>query len=296
VNAFNALSPGDQLLAALTDPGVPTTLDTIDYDVKSGVVKSLITATRKRFLQGRISRVDAEINLRKGGLQEDRIRSYIDVWSIELTESRRELSTNQILKFYREGLVTVVAAGQYLANLGWAASDAALLLADVQRSIALDLAKAQAAAARTLGQQQRAQAAAIRAAQAEQRRLAADMARHGSPKELVLWMLDGLVTEKEVRRRLAVMEWPLADQDRLIKEETDAYNKKHQAKPRKIVQPTVTELLGMYKDGVIGEAEMRVDLRQRGYDDRDIDRYVLEAKIGAGESPSIPASLVSGAD
>ena len=96
----------------------------------------------------------------------------------------------------------------------------------------------------------------------------ADLARHGSPKQMATWLCDGLIGEDEVVERLTVIGWPLADQGRLIVESCRGLS--------------ASQILKLVAKGLIQRDDALQRLQMRGIDSSDANLLIDEACSAKG--------------
>jgi hypothetical protein len=222
-----------------SNPLIPGELALVDADWASVLQKKAIAAQRKCLLSGRQNEGQTRNGLILLNVQPARIDQYLRLWRIEFDCGRKEMSTRQIIRLAREGLLTPAQVDARLVNLGWDDDDRRVLMAEVQRNVNLEFAKAQAKAARTVQQQQAALQRAATLARQEQERLAKQLTATGTPTNLHRWYVRGTISGNLYRARLAALGWPIADIDReLIRAEQDRieWNTKQEEKRRKAAQ------------------------------------------------------------
>lgn len=213
---FTALPANQQIATAAADNDVRFEMSLLDSQINLGEIAGSVASVRRRFFRGQISAAQLGQALRLSGLTVTASIRQARQLQREFTPPRREMATGNLMKLYRRGLLGAAQVAARLSNLGWSTADLALLVAETDQDIALDLARAQEKAARTLAQQQRAQAAQIRAAQraaaAAQKRLAG----HASEAQLERWHESGLISDTEFSRRLQAMGYSAADVQRIV--------------------------------------------------------------------------------
>jgi hypothetical protein len=134
-------------------------LDTVALRVRMAKIDAARQAIHKSFLRGEVSASEAQSALVLVGVQPDSAADFVERWQLELTTPRKSAATGQILKWAREGIISVANAEARLNNLHWSPPDIVLMLAEVNQEIkqaqalaakrtAADLARAEAAAAR----------------------------------------------------------------------------------------------------------------------------------------------------
>jgi hypothetical protein len=112
-----------------------------------------IKVLKEAFMKGHFPVSGIENQLAYLHVQPYRIRQLYTEWTWERTENSVMLSTAEVLKMLKDGLITAQVALTRLINLGWANGDALVEIADVQKLLsehaAATTAKAVTAAAKS---------------------------------------------------------------------------------------------------------------------------------------------------
>lgn len=300
VQAFDAMPADARQTQADGDSGVKALVLEADAEIAIAEAKEKLASIRRQRLRGIIDEATARQSLTGAGFTPAAVTRYIRTWRYELDEHKRNLSTAQIMKYARYGLLSGDAALKRLRNLNWSSDDATLLLADVARNVQLDNAKRLLAIARTEKQQQQALKAAARAAAQEARQARTALASHGTPAQLTKWLASGLIDLGAFTGRLNALGWPPDDIVRL-EGEAMAMRAKLQAarlrgvkppKPPTVAKAPVATLLKWAKSGIIGEAELIARLTNLRVPPVDIAHYVKQAfpqsqgSQGNGQQPA----------
>lgn len=207
---------GEVRKCLLPDEDPKPVADTIRYENDIKRVAQVTGAVRSLYLRGKLSRDEAEGRLRDAGITSDHVTDDLVQWDLERLQQGREATIAQALKWACDGLITLQDFQTRAANLGYANSDIAPLLAQVQQCQAGLLAKAASAAARAEQQRIKAQQAALKAAAQAVRQSQRDLASHGSPSKLREWFCQGFLTEGDLFSRLRYLGWPDSDITRLV--------------------------------------------------------------------------------
>jgi hypothetical protein len=145
-------------------------LAVIDREVLSKTRSKIIASIREAYMRGIISIDQAANQAATVPIVQARWLIYRQEWEWERGEQVRILSTNEILRAVKEGLMDLPTATVRMTNLGWSAPDAVVELAIVER----ELMAAQAKAAAQLAAHQ--QSLAASAARTEQSAIKAQRA------------------------------------------------------------------------------------------------------------------------
>lgn len=301
---WNEATPAEREEFALGDAGISTTLNGIDLDQSQRLATKAISATHRLYVSGRISNAEATQRLRQIGITDARGAQYIESWGYELDLGRRELSTAQVQRFVREGIISATEGAFRLRNLGWNPGDIGVLVAEIDRSIRLDQAKVAEKTARTIEQQRRAAREQVRAAAQELRDARMRLARHSSPGLLRRWIATGLIGSLEAINRLTRLGWPLADAQRLVAEsleKLESNRKKAADRDRKRQEeeerlragagtngtaiaakvrrgPPKGEVRRWYLEGLVSMDRVEKLLRELGYEEPDIRSWFADAE------------------
>lgn len=191
-----------------------------DLDMRIGDLKLAVGGVRKQFVAATISEQQARNLLRGYGVAAERIDTLLSTWRLYMTQTRRELSAQQIGQFWEEGIINLADARARLANLGFDPTAANMILNHVRLGA---LAKSEKERDRVL-----------KAQEAEQRRLAAQRKQEAkeqaaaqdkrmtrflagrSEKNLKQWLAERVITEQEVRETFTARGWNPADIDRWL--------------------------------------------------------------------------------
>lgn len=281
---FSQLDLGSQQGEALADPIVFGTLTEWDLELQISRLKEYIAALKKAYVRGIVDKVGAITQLTRWGVNVQRIDDYMREWDVDLMASAKEVSKGEIIKWYRDSIITLDDAIFRLRNLKYSDRDIAPVLGEAQRSILLDLAKAKMAAAKSAEQKRRALLAYEHALVRAHRDARSELARHGSISKLGIWYKKGILDERTTLKRLYALDWPAEDARNLIKE----WDLEKAPKPTKPVKPakpkakpkvSVATLAKWWRLGIIGEDYWTERMGQLGYNADDIQRFEQEYEL-----------------
>jgi hypothetical protein len=116
-------------------------VSTADLRVQEQSIDQRIGWLRREYLRGGYKQYEVELQLQQMGISVDRSAQYATDWQWELTHTRLSISTGQVLRLYREGILDRQSAYSRLSNMGWTDPDEQLLFAEVDKEIAASHAK-----------------------------------------------------------------------------------------------------------------------------------------------------------
>jgi hypothetical protein len=242
-------------------------------------IKRRLKIYRAGFLRGTWSKEQVTQFLTETGLQTNRIQDYMDEWELELKPRRREVSRGELKRLACDGLIDLPTLVQRLQNLGWAVEDIAITVGEVDLCVAQKTARLLQQQQNLVSKSQRAARQAVQQAAALLRQQQAQLAKHGTPRQLATWYWEGTLPLDEVYARLAFLGWPDADIERLLVE-----NQPSQPRAEKRAEEALkthgapVELAKWYAAGTIGFDEAVSRLRFLGWPDPDIARLIIEHK------------------
>jgi len=199
---FRALPAAGQTALAAADPFVAAELDNADFERLVAKGKAAIAIIHKLYLQAAIRDDETANRLTEAGVTDDRIAEYLEWWSFERRGPRKLLTTRQIQAQYIAGVISYAYAYQRLVLLGYHVEDAVRILSLASKTVALNLAKADATAARTVAGQQRALLAQLKALEQERRSAQTELARYAGPALLVKWYAREYIDRSTLERRI----------------------------------------------------------------------------------------------
>lgn len=166
-----------------------------------------LQAVRKDYFGGVITYDEVRQSLTSAGFTADAAEKYADRWQIQRDRTRKTASTQQILKWLEEGLITQMEAVRRLGNLGWSQADQLTLL----REAIVAVGKIQARTMTTAQQKQHAAARQLesnaKAAKAARRQAISDLRQRMPRVSILAWLKKGIVTPKWVQERLTAQEY-----------------------------------------------------------------------------------------
>lgn len=180
---------------------------TIDMGVQTALLKRAVNSVRRDFLLGAINAGRARDELNKIGVVEPRLTETLRSWQLDLNHPRRVASTQKVIEWYVQGLMTRLAAAERLFNLGWTDADRALYLLEGDELIGKRIELAQIRAAKDQQARARAVETNFRKARAEMDRQIGELTRQSSPAMMQKWYLAGLIEKETIASRLSFMEW-----------------------------------------------------------------------------------------
>lgn len=254
-------------------------------------VKAAIAAIKKMRLTGALNRADAENQLLGIGVNHLRVAEFSYEWELELQAGHKQLSAGEVIRMYVEGLLTYEQAYTRLDNVGYRHYDIELLLAEAVHKIQLAQARALLELAKTEEKKRHALVMQAKAAAAEHKAARAELARHGSPDQLVKWYSQGLITEGEAVDRLTALDWPMEDAEHLIRS-TELKPAAKQPPPKPAVVPapvkpkvkvvrqlTEAQIVKAIKDGIVKRDAGHTMLENLGLSVADAEIILKEAGV-----------------
>jgi hypothetical protein len=191
-----ANAKGALLNAGYTDQAAELELDTIDLQGRMAATEAIVKAVRKALLMGAVNAQEAIQSLVVGGVTQDSATAYVTRWRLELTVPRIAARTAEILRWTKEGILSLDNAAVRLANLGWAQGDIDLHIAELEQAVKTAQQKAALRRARQLDQ---AQAAINRA----QKAVLSGYCRIYSQGKLKRWYAERIISESVFRANAA---------------------------------------------------------------------------------------------
>lgn len=136
-----------ELIKMGLDPGIIANCTAAArVDLANRLTKEILKAIRHEYLHGGLTDADVDRMLTNAGINEATRLLYRQGWAAQLTLTRKEASANQIVRWYRKGLLHRDVAILRLERLGYSGPDRALLLAEAEQEIAEALLKEQQSA------------------------------------------------------------------------------------------------------------------------------------------------------
>lgn len=206
IGTFNRAKASDTLQeAGFSEDDAEFMLDSAQLEVYNSTATKTMTALRRNYLNGGISEEELIRALDALDIAPEYRADYIKLWNIERSVIRKVATTERIIKWFTDGLITEDQAMRRLRNLGWEDADALLYVADAKRGVLLSQAKQLAAL-------QRSRVSAAKDLAAQQKELAAQKAkveariRQLTPlSQMKKWFEKGIINERLFRLRLRAM-------------------------------------------------------------------------------------------
>lgn len=302
IRSVQALPQAEQVSKASSDVGIKMELDAIDAGIYATQAKQAVSSIQRRYVSGILDENGARTQLTYLGIVPPRITQYLDLWRLQFSQPKKELAATKVLQYFRLGIISQVQAFKRLQRMGWQDEDAQLMLAEAERNIALDQAKAEMQQAKTIKQQQQAAEKAVKAAQAEHNQARAELARHGNPGQLTQWVIRGLITPAEMFQRLLLLDWPAADAETATLDAVDKRKDRGRtvqlqalADVKRTIEGAdtvagllaiqeqkaasklpIADLKAMLKDGIESPEDARAELAERGWPIEAIDEWMAQ--------------------
>jgi hypothetical protein len=218
LDAFDSLPPLAQLQTSQVQPSINAALDLLDLQSKMKIAEEWIKTVHTQFQHGKIQWADVVNRLGPLGVTQDWFDSHQQLWIWEQQHQSKEEGAAKLLSWFEKGILLLPELVDRLTNMGYDQPTIAHMIAQAQLDLAQQQAKAALAAARTIQQQQKALAAKVKADQAAAAKAQAQLAKHGSPAQLVKWYSRHLIEAKAFVARLAALGWPPGDANALLGE------------------------------------------------------------------------------
>lgn len=265
----------------LSFPAISTYLAAEDAERQITFINAAMRALRRAYLSGIIGFERALAGLREAGIPEVRATEEIVVWQSEFNLNRRQATTQKILSWVAQGLMTAADARQRLINLGWSNPDLALHLAEAQGK-ALVL-RARAIRAADMDRRRRtAELDKIRREQIRNVNSIQQALRRSTPvATLQRWLRKGQITQPTFIARLVQMGYDPATAAQYAKDATE-------------LVPVAT-LQRWLRKREISEVTFRNNLAARNLTPETIDKYVTDALTPEPQRiyPKIPADATT---
>jgi hypothetical protein len=201
-------------------------LDTVDRDKNHRIAVAGVKAIEQAFGRGELNALGVIAALTKIGIVNTAAQLYLRQWQLTHTTHAKHASTQEVLKWLEEGILTTVQAEIRLANLGWTSPDIVAMIADAHRQQSRLIGQATAAQSRDKKQKSAALASVAKQAAATHKVAISALKRAAGIRTLVKWWLDGLISEAVVEDRGQMIGYTLADIHRYINDALIAQTKK----------------------------------------------------------------------
>lgn len=180
----------------------------VDLELNTKLVQAAITSIRHDYYAGILTWQNVIDALQQNGVTAGNAQFYADKWRLNWNRTRKTATTQQLLTWLEQGLISLAEANQRLANIGWTASDILTLL----RQASIEVTKMQAKATQAQNMAARAQAkqleAVNRQAEALKRRNIADLRQAMPRTSIQSWLRKGIITPAYAEARLLAQAWP----------------------------------------------------------------------------------------
>lgn len=219
VGTIDMFTARDTLTAnGMTADGVRRALATIDIASNNSIVKSAIGAIKSDYMNGTLAPAEVPSALQRAGVTLAASEFYFTKWTAQRNRTRRTATTQQLLKWLEEGLITVAEVTTRLTNLGWSNADSLTMLREAQQHIVSLRGRTLAAAQRTRAQQAKELSQVAKDAQKVQKQAVLDL-RSAMPRTSIQsWLRKGLVSANYARTRLLEQKWPVSSIELWIQE------------------------------------------------------------------------------
>jgi cell division septum initiation protein DivIVA len=241
---------------------------------RSKMIAQTVQAVKRSYHGGFVLRGQADSLLEEIGIIPTKRDEYLTVWDIQNTGARKRRTASEIINDLANGMMDTQEALFRLTNLGYDNADQLLYLADAQRKIVQNEAKAMAARARSQQQHARELERLRREAERQARQLRNELNRIAPRSVLTKWLKKRIINVGEFRVRMERLGYP----DEVISKY--AYDAP--------TEPTVKELQTWLKDKVIDDREFERQLADLGFDNRDIAFFLADAHHSAPPPPPPP--------
>lgn len=264
-----------------------------DLELQTQRTEEAIKHVGRGLLSGEISKLQAAQILGTAGIDPVRIAQLSAAWAIEQAASRPMAAVGQIRTWVSQGLLTLDAGRQRLANLGWRDPDLTLMVSEMGAA----LAKAQASAEKKGAT---AAAAAAKAADRVRQQALRRLERSQPVSAIGQWYKDGSIGRQEVIDRMTQYGYDKESIDlylsgwdyQLSKRTRSATGVKPQQPLTPQRQVPIGRLRAWYLDGIVDQSYVRERLNGYGYDADVVDGIVaqwnLQAEARAGRKTEPP--------
>lgn len=218
---FAELPAAQRQAIARASGRVVAIIDKFDLDEANKANERYLKSLRRQYTRGIVSRLTARLNMVQRGFGDAFINRTLNEWDQDLQSGRLMLSTAQIRRLVIKQILPVNVADAWLENLGWAQPERQAILAEMNRDLRMEFAKAQEAAARTQKQKQAAIERQLKAAQAEADKQKRKLLATATPAKAHRWFVRGYFTEADLTKVLTDYEFPPKNKEAALKEARD---------------------------------------------------------------------------
>lgn len=191
-----------------------------DYDMRVLRVKRMLRVIKTQYIKGVVDKDTTIRQLHALGIRGDRSGAYIDEWSMELSIGRREPTAQEIVKWYKEGMIDPAVAFERLTHLGYDRSTATMMIGYAANEVSAKRSKAYKASLKEAENAAKKKMEEAKSAVREQKQDAKSklkMAVQGaSEKNLKTWLEQGDMTRGQVKGFLILKGWAVELADKWI--------------------------------------------------------------------------------
>jgi hypothetical protein len=187
-------------------------------EIATNFAKKTIASIRREYLKGIITLESARVLLQQIGIAAPRINDYANLWIVDLSAARKQLSAQSNVKAFVDGLISEETLRFRLSNLNYDQYSINVFAAMGGQGRQRAVAKAMAQAAQTAAQQVRNAERLLKEIEADRRRAITDMKAHGTPIQIAKWTKKQLISIDDAMGRLRDMGWPQDDAENLLRE------------------------------------------------------------------------------
>lgn len=192
----------------MSDVGSENALKLSDLRKDTALVKSAMAAIKRDYMLGVLDGAETWANLVRAGLTNEAAEYWRDKWQTQRDRTRRTATTQQLLKWHEEGLITLEEVQSRLTKLGWSEPDQLTLLREVRLHVERLQGRILAAGERQRKTQAKELASVARQASNTQKQ-AIQALRQAMPRvSIQSWLRKGLVNAAYARAKLTEQGWP----------------------------------------------------------------------------------------
>lgn len=202
----------------VAEPSINPLLEAEELRSRREEIMAVVKAIKRDYFDGSVSQAEALSSLVSAGVVPSSATNYVRSWSIQRTFKRRMLTSSEILRYTKEGLIAPEVARQRLLNLGWSNPDAILAVQSATNSLAAAEGRRIVAADRQSVGRAKEIEAVQRKTQSLLRQTQADLRRITPIATLKSWYTKGIVTEGYARARMQAQGYTQEAIDKYIEE------------------------------------------------------------------------------
>lgn len=200
----------------LKDEVINGEISSVNIDVNRRLIQQFIKMVKDEFMLGGSSPTETVASLVAGGVSSERANQYVILWQRQLGRPRRTAQAEKLIDWFAHGYLSTQELSRRLSILGFSNGDILVYNAEASRKLDENVARIEAAQARTIRQQIEATEKMLRQARADRRSAQAQMRTYSGLVQMRKWFIDGEIEEPEVRDRMTFLDIPTEDQDRYI--------------------------------------------------------------------------------